>query len=140
MHGKRGEVEPFGLRVARGDQHQRQHDRVAEHGKVQRPDTRHPPEQERWHRAPALHPNAVGIAQPDHESGQEEEEVDREIAFRQHRQHQRRQCKREPEVVEHYPPRRDPARAGQGAKLGHAGASRARRIGRKLSPARARAQ
>lgn len=121
-------------------QRNREHDRDAKHGEMQRPDPRDPAPPEAGHSAPARRRHPLRMDQPDHETGQQEEEVHRQITARHHRLGPSWRGDVEAEVIQHDPPRRDPARSRQGAKLNQAGASRARRIGRKLSPARARAQ
>lgn len=137
------EAEAARVGVARRQQGEGERDAKAERHQVQRPDARDAAEKEVGSRAPALGAEPLGIGQPDHEARQEKEEIHREIALGERGGGARRHGDRQAQVEQHHAPGGDAAGARQRAQLGlhaAAGARRARRIGRKLSPARLRAR
>lgn len=127
-------------RAAGGGEQQRQRQRHAEHDGVERPDACDAAAEEIGDGAQPALAQPIGIGEPDHHSGEQEEEVDREIALAEQRRGGRWQaCDRLAQVEEHDQPRRDSARRGEGAELSHAGASCGLRIGRHALSARLRA-
>ena len=103
-------------------QRERQRDAEGQHDPMQRPDARDALLQEAGDAGGALPAQSVVPGQPDDETGQEEEEVDRQIALGEHRLDAVRQARDAgANVVEDDQPRGDAARGGEGAQFAHAG-------------------